>query len=88
MWGATARVRKPFVRRVDNHILRIVMRANDQGHGPLLHEMNFALDSVVRELVRLQMQVEELQQVVLDVADRRADLSIVDPEDELQKIAG
>jgi hypothetical protein len=45
--------------------------------GALASDANLLLDSLVRELARLQRQIEVLQQSVDDLADRHGSLGIV-----------
>jgi hypothetical protein len=88
LWGATAWLRRPLVRKLDHSLTRIcreglapglaaqgeelrahndrlhetllLIQAQLQGQNQALGEMSLALDSVIRELVRLRMQVEAM----------------------------
>jgi hypothetical protein len=63
IWKATDPLRRPFARKLE-HFLRRCLRAADPG---LASETDVLMDHVVRELVRLQCQVETLQQTVLEL---------------------
>jgi hypothetical protein len=78
-WGCTAFVRRPLVRKFDQKLERML---GDCVRDPIAHhlhltnvshhEMNIALNSCIREIARLEMQVEELR---LELArERDADL--------------
>ncbi|WP_169972616.1 hypothetical protein [Tautonia rosea] len=79
VWGWTAGVRRPIVRKFDQKLERMLgecVRDPIAHHLHLTnvshHEMNIALNSCIREIARLEMQVEELR---LELArDREASL--------------
>jgi hypothetical protein len=88
MWQKTAFLRRPIVRRLDHKldaILQQVIEKNlattlqrfETTNNCLIYEVNLVLNSVVRELARLQMEVETLQQMVEDLGSHRSGLSIV-----------
>ena len=93
MWQKTAFLRRPVVRRVDarlNAILQQVIETNlattlqrfETTNNCLIFEVNLVLNSVVRELGRLQMEVETLQQMVEESGPHRSGLSIVSDNNE------
>jgi hypothetical protein len=64
----SAPIRRPLIRKFDHHMMHLV--------GPLMlpppppavpADLDLALNSVVRELARLQAQVEILQQQIEDL---------------------
>ncbi|MEW4571067.1 hypothetical protein AB1L88_24625 [Tautonia sp. JC769] len=67
-WGRTAIVRRPIERKFDQKLERML---GDCVRDPIAHhlhltniahhEMNIALNSCIREIARLEMQVEELR---------------------------
>ncbi|WP_152052873.1 hypothetical protein [Tautonia marina] len=79
VWGWTVVVRRPIVRKFDQKLERMLgecVRDPIAHHLHLSnvsqHEMNIALNSCIREIARLEMQVEELR---LELArDRDASL--------------
>lgn len=92
-WGKTAVVRRPIVRRLDAHVERVLDRsvrtpvieavqASTHATQVLAFDMNLVLNSVVRELARLQLQVEALQQLAEESAADRSHLSVVAPGDD------
>lgn len=65
-WRWTAPVRGPLVRRFDAHLAAAVAPAIRVEPPPrvdesLLREVDLALNSLIREVVRLQMQLEALR---------------------------
>jgi hypothetical protein len=99
VWRSLAPLRRPFVRKLDRYLTRIVSAEMDASVSPalarlhqqmdgLIHTIHgsaqatdLALQSLVRELVRLQMQVEALS----EGAERhepveREDLTLLDAE--------
>lgn len=76
LWGWSAPLRRPIARKVDGHLHAATSRTIQEQVTPALdrvetalqvsHEitrdMDRALNSLVRELARLQMQVEILEQ--------------------------
>src|SRR5947209_19043269 len=70
MWRSTEPVRAPILRKVEG-FLRRCMRPTE---WLVADETNALMDHVIRELVRLQCQVESLHEAVeLLVAERRHD---------------
>jgi hypothetical protein len=93
VWQKTAFLRRPIVRQVDRHLCNLfqhVFQANitnlglanpshyhDAAHNTLTYEVNLVLNSVVREIARLQLEVETLQQMVEELPTHRSGLSLV-----------
>jgi hypothetical protein len=61
-WRTTEPVRAPIVRKLENFLRRALQPAE----SGLLGETDVLMDHVIRELVRLQCQVEVLQQTLMD----------------------
>ena len=70
-WRATAPVRRPFARRLEAYLRRIM----DSRDGD---ETAVVLDHVVREMLRLQDRIARLQDSVDDLADAQGRLAVVD----------
>ncbi len=68
LWKATLPIRRPLANRFELYLRRnlTLPPIND------LAEVNVALDHVVRELVRLQDQVDLLREAVEDLREERA----------------
>src|SRR4029077_7255981 len=62
LWRGTEPLRRPIIQRLEL-FLRRCLQPMEQG---LSQETDVLMDHVVRELVRLQCQVEAMQQVLLD----------------------
>ena len=82
LWRGTDAVRRPIRRKVDA-VLGGAIRDPIAQHLHALnvshHEMNIALNSCVREIARLELQVEELRfQLVDRIEAERGDDSFVD----------
>jgi hypothetical protein len=56
-------------------------------HDCPVYEVNLVLNSVVREIARLQMEVETLQQMVEESANRWSGLSIVGGPDDHERFS-
>jgi hypothetical protein len=61
-WRTTEPVRAPIVRKLENFLRRALQPAE----SGLLGETDVLMDHVIRELVRLQCQVEVLQQTLME----------------------
>lgn len=67
-WRLSGPLRQPFFRQLDQHLAVGVERlsgelaAAEAGHAQALAEINLLTDSLVRELVRLQIQLDQLHQ--------------------------
>jgi hypothetical protein len=72
LWRSTLPVRRPFLRKFEAYLARC-LRPTER---LLSDESNTLMEHVVRELVRLQRQVEYLQQSVDEIAPARSDLAI------------
>src|SRR5262249_6783362 len=62
-WRATEPLRAPIVRKLEN-FLRRALQPTDPS---LLGETDVLMDHVIRELVRLQCQVEALQETIAEL---------------------
>lgn len=93
MWKKTAIVRRPILRKLDAHVEHVLdqsvrtpvmeaVQASTHATQVLAFDMNLVLNSVVRELARLQLQVEALQQLAEEGALDRSQLSVVAASDE------
>jgi hypothetical protein len=65
LWRITGPFRQPVIRRIDSHILRLLGSVPRQPDIPA--DFDLVLNSLVRELTRLQLQVEILQQQIDDL---------------------
>jgi hypothetical protein len=74
VWRSTEPLRRPILRKLEN-FLRRALQSTEPG---LLSETDVLMDHVVRELVRLQCQVEALQQTIIELL----------PAPEVRAIAG
>lgn len=89
LWRLAAPIRRPIVRKFDQHMIRLfdhlprAVEAPPAWPAPVVEppaDLELLLNSVVRELARLQMQVEVLQEKIddLQASDRGgARLSVV-----------
>lgn len=79
LWRLTQPIRRPLVRRL-THFLdeRFASQlgprfarvdAIQHGHGELVRDLELLSESMVRELVRLQTQVEAIERLLQTVAD-------------------
>ena len=74
VWRMSAPVRRPLIRKFDNHAMQLLRHLPQPPAPPAPPaDLDLVLGSVVRELARLQAQVELLQQQV-------ADLPSIDPD--------
>jgi hypothetical protein len=87
LWRSTEGLRRPILFKLDTFLKRSFISA----HATLLNESDVLMDHVVRELVRLQCQVEALQQTILDrlpaplEAEGPAIAGGIDPEEALDQ---
>lgn len=82
-WRGTRPIRQPFLRKFEAYLSRC-LRPTEQ---LLAHETNTLMEHVVRELVRLQRQVDHLQQTVEELAPESGNLAIaggIAPEEKLK----
>ncbi len=91
-WRLTRRVRRPFVRRLDHLIRRNAVQPPPQVHVHcgVPEETNLVMDHMVRELVRLQIQVNRLQQAIEDLVPASTSLSLIgslDGDDDVSRAA-
>ncbi len=71
LWPILAPVSRPFVRKFDNHMMRLFGAVSLRSDAP--GNLDLALSSIVRELARLQIQVETLQQQIDDLQSSERD---------------
>ncbi len=62
LWRLSAPVSRPVIRKFDQHMIEILGSSSLRIDAPA--NLDLALSSVVRELARLQIQVESLQQQI------------------------
>ena len=62
LWRSTAPVSRPAIRKFDHHMMQLIGSLSLHCNAPA--KLDLALSSVVRELARLQIQVEILQQQI------------------------
>lgn len=72
IWRCTAPARRPIARKLEG-FLRRCLQAGERG---LPAETDVLMDHVVRELVRLQCQVEALENTLLELLPARDDRAI------------
>ena len=78
IWRMMEPLRRPVMRKLENFMRRCLVNS-DPG---LTDETNVLMDHVVRELVRLQCQVESLERTVLELLpaqDRPAIAGEIEP---------
>src|SRR5438093_851221 len=101
VWRLTTPIRRPVVRKLDGHVVALLVQAirgpilerldavpwHEDGlppssrPEPRLQEMSLAINGLIREVVRLQMQVEVLQQSIDDASLARGGLTVVGGEE-------
>jgi hypothetical protein len=69
LWRISAPARRPIIRKFDQHMMQLLQPlARPVEHRPgAPADLELVLNSVVRELCRLQVQVEVLQQQIDDL---------------------
>ena len=65
LWRMSAPVSRPVIRMFDQHMMHLLDSSSQCVDAPA--HLDLALSSVVRELARLQIQVEILQQQIDDL---------------------
>ena len=65
LWRILAPVRRPVIRKFDHHMMRLLSSVHVPADPPA--NLDLLLNSVVRELSRLQIQVETLQGQIHDL---------------------
>jgi hypothetical protein len=65
LWGISSPISRPVIRKFDHHMMRLFGAVSLRSDAP--GNLDLALSSVVRELARLQIQVEILQQQIDDL---------------------
>ena len=88
VWRWTAPLRRPIVRKLEAFLARAYAQApiphphiHIACNGRVTEETGVLMDFLVRELVRLQDQVERLQQTVENLAPSGTALSVVNGGD-------
>ena len=71
LWRITGPLRRPLIRKFDRHLLQLFGSVAVHCNAPA--DLELTLSSVVRELARLQLQVEALQQQIDDLEARGRD---------------
>jgi transposase len=66
-WRFSAPVRRPLIRKFDNHAMLLLRQIPQPQQPALPADLDLVLGSVVRELARLQAQIEHLQHQVADL---------------------
>ena len=72
LWRITAPISRPVIRKFDHHLVGLLGSASARADAPsprteMPANIDLALSSVVRELARLQIQVEILQHKIDDM---------------------
>jgi len=94
LWRMTAPVRRPLVRRLEALLTRCCSPTYHLNNTNICHvteESNLLMDHMVRELVRLQKQVDQLHHAVEDIthSGSHAALAVVsDRDDRHRSVAG
>ncbi len=65
LWRISGPLRRPVIRRFDHHVMQLLGSVTLRAETPA--NLDLALSSVVRELARLQIQIEILQQQIGDL---------------------
>ena len=65
LWRISAPVSRPVIRKFDHHMTQLLCSFSQRAETPA--HLDLVLTSVVRELARLQIQVEILQQQIDDL---------------------
>ena len=79
LWRGTLPIRRPLMAKFEAYLARC-LRPTERF---LTEETNVLMDHVVRELVRLQRQVESLQQAIEELSPAQGSVAIageIDPE--------
>jgi len=71
LWRISAPVSRPVIRKFDHHMMHLLGSFSQRAEVPA--HLDLALSSVVRELARLQIQVEILQQQIADLESNNRD---------------
>jgi hypothetical protein len=82
LWRISAPVSRPFIHRFDHHMMRLFGAVSLRADAP--GNLDLALSSLVRELGRLQTQVEILQQQIDDL--QSSDRDRASPESRLSVV--
>jgi hypothetical protein len=85
VWVWTYPLRRPLTKRIEE----LIARSTPQMPAcRVSEETGLLMDLMVRELVRLQAQIDQLQQAVEDLAPVKAGLAVVVDESESRSYAG
>jgi len=71
LWRMSAPVSRPVIRKFDEHMMYLLGSYSQRVDAPA--NLDLVLSSVVRELARLQIQVEMLQQQIEDLQPSERD---------------
>jgi hypothetical protein len=85
LWVWTYPLRRPLTKRIEDLIAR---SAPQIPACRVSEETGLLMDLMVRELVRLQKQLDHLQQSVEDLAPLKTGLAVVSDEPESRSYAG
>jgi hypothetical protein len=83
LWRISAPIRRPLIRKFDHHMMQLLGNLPRPSEPPA--NLDLMLNSVVRELARLQIQVELLQQHIDD--QQSIDQNAARPESRLSVVA-
>jgi hypothetical protein len=81
LWRSTEDLRRPILFKLETFLKRCIYSA----YANLFSEADVLMDQVVRELIRLQSQVEALQQTILERLPAPVEVEV---ETEVPGIAG
>lgn len=83
VWRLALPLRRPIIARLDELIRRNAVQPPPQLHVAchVPEETSLVMDHMVRELVRLQLQINRLQQTVEDLVPEVTSLSVVGAPD-------
>jgi hypothetical protein len=64
LWRLSAPIRRPLIRKFDHHMMQLFRSLSPPPPPAAPADLDLVLNSVVRELARLHVQVEVLQQQI------------------------
>jgi hypothetical protein len=73
LWRMSAPVRQPVIHKIDRHLLQLLGTVSPRADSAT--NIDLAMNSVVRELARLQIQVEILQHQIEDLRSNAPKIS-------------
>ena len=71
LWRISAPVHRPVIQKFDSHMVNLIRVSNLHPQAPA--DLDLALSSIVRELARLQIHVEILQQKIDELESTERD---------------